>query len=155
MKFAADRMLGRLAKWLRACGFDVYYNSEIDRSSLIKIAKDETRTILTRATNFSELKHVPPFFIIRSEFLKEQLAEFFSKYKNLRNPNNMFTRCMDCNTPLKNISKDKIAKKVPPKAYETNDKYKICPKCKKIYWSGTHVENMKKFFKNSTCAVMN
>lgn len=145
MKFIADRMLGRLAKWLRVFGFDVYYQRDIDRASLIKIAKDENRVILTRARNFSELKHIPTFLIIDDDYLEPQLKQFFSKYKDLDRSSNVFSRCVECNQLLEEVSKDQVADSVPPKAYEMHDEYRICPACKRIYWQGTHIDRMKKF----------
>lgn len=147
MKFIADRMLGRLAKWMRALGLDAHYDKDIDRSSLIRIAKDEGRVILTRAQNFGELKHIPPFFIVKGEFLEGQLAEVFSEFPDLKGGGLMFTRCIECNRPLKDIPKEDISDRVPPKAYQMHDDYKICPQCSRVYWPGTHVEKMKRFLK--------
>lgn len=41
MKFVADSMLGRLAKWLRLIGYDTLYFSEISDHDLLMIGKSE------------------------------------------------------------------------------------------------------------------
>ena len=46
MKFAADTMLGRLARWMRLLGFDVLYPETADDKELLKFADE--RIILTR-----------------------------------------------------------------------------------------------------------
>ena len=47
LKFAADRMLGKLAKWLRIIGQDVAYDSHLAGYGLIHTARKEGRLILT------------------------------------------------------------------------------------------------------------
>ncbi|PJB21075.1 MAG: hypothetical protein CO114_07255, partial [Euryarchaeota archaeon CG_4_9_14_3_um_filter_38_12] len=46
MKFVADIMLGRLARWMRLLGFDVLYPDTSDDKELLKFADE--RIILTR-----------------------------------------------------------------------------------------------------------
>ena len=41
MKFAADCMLGTLAKWLIILGHDVFYDSRIEDRRLVEIARRE------------------------------------------------------------------------------------------------------------------
>lgn len=148
MKFIADRMLGRLARWMRAVGLDVYYDRYIDRSSLFRIAKDHERVILTRARNFDELRHIPPYVTIKDEFLEGQLSFVLAKFRGLKlSP---FTRCMECNELLNDISKAEVVGRVPDKSYRMHEDYKICPSCGRIYWPGTHVERMKKVLSGLT-----
>ncbi len=52
MKYVADSMLGRLAKWLRVVGCDVTYFRDIDDDDLISYANDTKRVILTMDTLF-------------------------------------------------------------------------------------------------------
>lgn len=144
MKFIADRMLGRLAKWLRAFGLDVYYDRNVDRSSLIRIAREEERVILTRAQNFNQLKHIPSYYLVNSEVLEDQLREITTHFKKLNLKGGSFTRCMECNVLLNKISKKDVLGKVPQMAYDFHDDYMFCPKCNRIYWEGTHVEKMRR-----------
>ena len=48
MKFVADGMLGKLARWLRMMGHDVIYSVEFNDSELLELAKKEERVLLTR-----------------------------------------------------------------------------------------------------------
>ena len=48
MKFVADAMLGKLARWLRIIGQDVIYSVQFSDSELLKLAKTEERVLLTR-----------------------------------------------------------------------------------------------------------
>src|SRR5438445_3738494 len=46
VKFVADRMLGKLVKWLRVIGEDVIYGSHLSGYGLIRAARRENRVIL-------------------------------------------------------------------------------------------------------------
>ena len=143
MKFACDVMLGSLARWLRVCGFDVFYDAEIDRSSLFRIAREEGRTLLTRSSSFGELKEIPPYVKIESDFLEEQLRQVKKTYPSLDFFKESFTRCVECNALLTEIEKAAFKDQIPPKAYAIEGRFYQCPSCKKLFWPGTHVTRMK------------
>ena len=48
IKFIADIMVGRLARYLRMAGMDVSYNNHYDDARIIETAKAESRIVLTR-----------------------------------------------------------------------------------------------------------
>ncbi|MDX6381183.1 MAG: uncharacterized protein QOI57_2207, partial [Rubrobacteraceae bacterium] len=57
MKFLCDAMLGGLAKWLRAAGYDTYYardGTDISDGSLVRMALEEGRVLLTSDRGFLE-----------------------------------------------------------------------------------------------------
>ena len=58
IRFIADEMLGRLAKWLRAIGYDTIYYSGGEDSGLVQQALEEDRTILTRDADLLKRKQV-------------------------------------------------------------------------------------------------
>jgi len=143
MKFASDVMLGSLARWLRICGIDVFYDAKIDRSGLFRIAREEGRTILTKAGNFKELKEIPPYIMIEGDDLDAQLRQIKKAFPSIDFLSNSFSRCIDCNELLVEIDKKSAKDEIPPKAYEIAGKFYRCPACKKLFWPGTHVHRMK------------
>src|SRR5438046_10009706 len=47
-RFLADCNVGRLARWLRALGYDASYHARIGDSALVREAAAENRVVLTR-----------------------------------------------------------------------------------------------------------
>ena len=47
-KFVADVHLGRLTRYLRMMGFDVYYRNDLEDNEIVDISLKEKRTILTK-----------------------------------------------------------------------------------------------------------
>lgn len=146
MKFIADDMLGKLAKWLRILGYDtVYYQTQND-NELIEIAHQENRILLTRDTQLSR-NWLVPTLLIKKETIEEQLKEVIQRFK-LEIENALFSRCPKCNTLLREIKKDEIKDKIPEFVYQTYNEFWTCPTCKRYYWAGTHWMNIKAKVKN-------
>lgn len=142
MKFIADAMLGRLAKWLRLLGFDVLYYPEIEDRQIIKIAREQGRTILTRDTRLMKCKGLTDPVFIGSDFILDQLDEVKERL-NLRDADPI-GRCVLCNGALLKISKKvEIRDFVPDFIYHNLNEFTRCTDCGKVYWEGTHYERFK------------
>ena len=146
MRFIADSMLGKLAKWLRLAGLDVSYVKNIEDDLLIKKALSEDRIILTRDRNIEKRKAVKRCLLIESDHLEEQLSQCIGTF-TLNSFDEAFSRCIRCNTPLEEIHKDSLVNTVPNYIWKTNDKFMQCNSCNRIYWSGTHRESAEKFLR--------
>jgi uncharacterized protein with PIN domain len=139
-KFAADRMLGRLAKWLRVIGQDVIYGPHLSGRGLIRAARAEGRLILTRDRRLKQ-KQPPPFIFIRSDHYREQLRQVVEDC-GLKADRDFFTRCVECNERLEPRTKDAVKDAVPPYVFSTQEKFSWCPKCRRVFWPATHQEKM-------------
>ena len=64
MKFMADVMLGRLAKWLRILGYDTAYIRNIRDTELIRLSLAEFRMILTRDTRLIKKRGIKNYLFI-------------------------------------------------------------------------------------------
>ncbi len=143
MKFIVDSMLGKLAKRLRLLGFDTAYDAALSDRAILKTSKDENRIVVTRDKGISKI-HGAKVFLIVSTDLQEQLREFY-KLAGIRPGGQVpFSRCSECNSPVREVSKEEIKNIVPKRVYETMDKFAYCDKCKKAYWQGSHYEKLKK-----------
>jgi uncharacterized protein with PIN domain len=140
LKFAVDRMLGKLAKWLRVIGYDVIYGQHLSGYGLIRAARAENRLILTRDRGLKK-KQPPDFLFIESNHYREQLRQVIEAC-GLRAMDNAFTRCLECNILLEPRFKPSVEKIVPPYVLATQEKFSWCPKCHRVYWPATHHQSM-------------
>ncbi len=143
MKFVADVMLGKLARWLRLIGYDTIYNPKLSTKELIKIANGEGRIFLTRSKRVAEELGAKNFYIVKAEKFKEQLNEVI-KNLNLDTKTNLFSRCSICNTEIIEVEKSNIINLIPEETAKSFDEFYQCPKCGKIYWDGSHTARIIK-----------
>jgi hypothetical protein len=150
MKFIADIMVGKLAKYLRMAGYDVIYINDANDDEIIKIARKTNRIVLTRDSLMLERKEFKNGNIkclhIEDVKLKNQLEQVKSEFGLSLKPN--FVRCIECNKKLVNVKKEDIKNKVPPYVYKTQENFLYCKNCDKYYWRGTHYNNIKNTFLN-------
>ncbi len=133
-------MLGRLAKWLRLLGYDTRYDNSADDVTLLRIAQSENRVLLTRDLALSRQRGVHSIWI-ESQELEAQIRQVRQAVGPP--PDGRFTRCAVCNAPLKRIGRDEAESRVPPYVYQTQEEFRRCPDCGRIYWAATHVERMQ------------
>jgi len=144
MKFVADRTLGKLSRKLRTLGFDVVYCSGGNTTEAAKIAQREGRCLLTRSHK------IPPgvgefkFVIVEENDPRQQIQELFAKLSLRFAKENIFSRCLLCNEPLKQLPKAEVEGKIPDFIFRLYESCHSCPRCQRIYWPGTHWEKMKK-----------
>jgi uncharacterized protein with PIN domain len=55
-----------------------------------------------------------------------------------------FTLCLECNAPLVERAPAEVEDRVPPYVFRTQAQYMECPRCRRVYWRGTHWQAMKK-----------
>jgi len=145
MKFLCDRMLGTLAKWLRIFGFDTFYaNAEVSDEELLQIAKKENRVFVTRDKQLVQIGRRENLKVIEIDTtdLDEQLRLVLKDVEI--DEDAVLSRCLICNTTLGEISKKDVKTRVPEKVFRNKEIFWFCPKCDKIYWTGSHTDKMIK-----------
>lgn len=137
LRFVADVMLGRLAKWLRIAGFDVLYSNRYTDKELVGISSEQDRILLSRDTRLLVQRSVWRFIYLESDEIREQIRQVFDLTRTTGLPG-LLTRCLGCNRTLEPVDREQVKGGVPPFVYRTQSQFKSCPSCRKIYWAGTH-----------------
>ncbi|HYB91876.1 MAG TPA: Mut7-C RNAse domain-containing protein [Candidatus Binataceae bacterium] len=133
-KFAADRMLARLARWLRLLGADVLHDGRLGGAELLAAARRENRIVLTRD---KRLRTAPDVVFIESNYFRAQLKQVLQRFP-FDTHRNAFTRCSYCNLPLRVVSREAVMRRVPPFVYASQEHFAECEGCGRIYWPATH-----------------
>ena len=144
-RFIVDANVGRLAKWLRAVGYDAVFARDVDDGDLVRRAIREERVILTKDRKLLERRVVATGEVrgapITADRFQAQLREL-SRMLPL-DSRLAFTRCLECNVCLEAVEKESVREVVPPYVYGTQDAFSRCPRCRKVYWQGTHWQHMR------------
>jgi uncharacterized protein with PIN domain len=134
-------MLGSLARWLRFCGYDcLYLGTEPEDAELARIAAEDGRWLLTRDRELAAAG--PRTQLVQSATLETQLAEILTRH-GLPEPTDLDeARCGECNGVLDDVDSDDVSEVVPPYVLETADRFRRCAGCGRVYWPGTHGEQI-------------
>jgi len=141
-RFAVDKMLGRLATWLRLIGQDTLYGSQLAGRSLIRHARSEGRMILTRDHRIVRAASDLCVLLVVSDDFREQLRQVVLLCR-IDPFASLFTRCTRCNTPVVAVPKAEVAGQVPPYVFSTQEHFARCGHCHRLYWSGTHSDRVR------------
>ena len=156
-RFIADVNVGRLAKWLRALGYDTLFFKEIDDDDLVRIGLAEGRVLLTRDSRLMERRvaALGPLkaILIRSEEVQLQLKQVVESL-GLDCRRRPFSLCLECNQGLESVPRSKVRTQVPPYVFETQASFHRCPSCRKVYWQGTHWQHMSEELEKACLAEM-
>jgi uncharacterized protein len=144
-RFLADCNVGRLARWLRALGYDASYHARIGDAELVREAAAESRVLLTRDRDLTKRRVIQTgvvrAILIRDDEVTKQLRQVFAELGlELKEA---LTRCIECNSPLQSRVPATVAERVPPYVRRTQSRYSECPQCGRIYWAGTHWQRMR------------
>ncbi len=151
LKFVCDRMLKRLAKWLRLSGYDTVceeaFNTTPEKEDTYLVENFKDRILLTkdRELYHRRISRGYPAKLITSNQVWKQMKEVMElgvKFYPVTK------RCTLCNSNLRKL-KEEEAKEILEKMGLGKDLLKkelwFCENCKKVYWIGSHWKNMIKF----------
>jgi uncharacterized protein len=142
VKFVADVMVGKLARWLRVLGFDVTYSNAFEDDEIIRLATSENRIILTRDCGLAARCNDSQCLLISSVEYPAQVLQVLRTF-DLKEFN-LFSRCLECNTPLERVDKEEVFERVPPFIYLTQDRFATCSSCNRVFWHGSHTDEILK-----------
>jgi uncharacterized protein with PIN domain len=134
-------MLGGLAKWLRAAGYDTYYareGTDVSDTSLTRKALEEGRVLLTSDGGFLERKPVKEgnvgFLQVPHLPLEEQLQLVVRHFALTRRQ----SRCMKCNGELGVVLPGAVVDRISPSVIRDHQEFFLCKGCGRVFWHGSH-----------------
>jgi len=134
--FAADVMLGRLARWLRLLGFDTFYDNHAGDDFLAGLVRREGRILLTRDHPLHWSLPAGASYLVEADRHPAQLAEVARALALDRF--DLPPRCSRCNGSLVETSLARVEYLVPPFVRATQRRFCQCTACGKVYWAGSH-----------------
>ncbi len=144
-RFLADCNVGRLARWLRALGYDAAYHTHVEDAELVRQAAAEERVLLTRDRDLTKRRVIKTGLVrailIRDDEVTKQLRQVFAELG--LGLQGALTRCLECNAELEPRIAATVAERVPPYVRQTQTSYSECPVCGRVYWAGTHWQRMR------------
>lgn len=147
ISFVVDINVGRLAKYLRASGFDVLFDPRWSDKYIASLMKKEKRILLTRDRGLLMRKQVEYGRYVRMTEPAGQLQEVLRLF-GLKERIRPFTRCLECNEPLVKVRKQDVYHLLEPLTRKYYDSFSRCPGCGRVYWSGSHIERMRRLFRD-------
>ncbi len=138
-RFACDAMLGSLARWLRAAGYDAFWQAHIDDWDLVRLALREGRVLLSSDTGIFKIGivrdgEVAAKLVPHGLGRRGQLTWVLDQFRlPLRTP-----RCMACGGPLAPRTRDQVRGRVPEQTFAWLEQYEECARCGRVFWQGTH-----------------
>lgn len=121
-------------------GYDTLFDPAMEDHQLARVARAEGRVLLTRDRQLAQRRGVDSL-LVESERLDEQIAQVVSHFD--LDWARLFSRCPVCNAPLVALDADEAWERVPAYVARTQDVFKLCPGCQRVYWRGSHWQHME------------
>jgi uncharacterized protein with PIN domain len=143
--FICDAMLGGLARWLRACGYDAQYEYGIDDGDLVRRAQAGGQILLSSDGPMFQ-RTVIANGTVRALYIPQQMSKLQQLAFVLRELHLPLRtgRCMACGGELAEVPKHQVAGEAPPLAYRHCQQFWRCARCQKLLWHGTHWDKINK-----------
>jgi len=139
MRFLVDAMCGRLARYLRMCGYDAAYvldRGAEDDEAVLAWAAEEGRRVVTRDAALAA--RASDAILLDSTAIEGQLAELRTVGVDLRltRPE----RCGRCNGVLERVADDDSTPAYAPDP--AADPVWRCVDCGQHFWRGSHWDDV-------------
>jgi uncharacterized protein with PIN domain len=146
VKFIVDAMLGSLARWLRFLGFDTWFcATQTDDEILNHIGN---RVLLTRDKELISRAQHRGFTVVNPGYrsIRRMLQKLQDDLNITFVADPLVSRCAECNTTLKTVTRKEVSDKVPLGSLSHHDTFWQClnVNCQKVYWQGRHWTRIKK-----------
>lgn len=141
-KFLCDAMLARLARYLRAAGYDTALADDaVADRVVVRQAVEEGRWLITADRKIAEHKAARGRVVMLQHGSLDAQAEVLGKHFALDWTGRAFSRCLLDNTVLTPVS-DEALLSLPLDVRQSGEAVMQCPSCQRVYWRGSHYRRM-------------
>lgn len=143
MKLLCDEMLGSLARWLRAAGYDTALAppGTADGELLAQCVREERRLITRDRALAEAAQNAEVATILLPQGSLDAHACRLAVDAGIDWMLAPFTRCIADNTILDEAPSDRL-EVVPAPFRDDPADLRFCPACQRVYWPGGHVRRM-------------
>ena len=146
LRFIADGMLGKLARWLRMLGHDVHYYRDSEDKKLLEMAQSEKRVLLTRDLELyqrAKTQGAEAVFVEAGDGAGK-LADLANRFGFRLEIDLSVSRCPKCNEMIRAVSKEVVLHQIPELTATYYDEFWKCLGCGQVYWRGAHWTKIEK-----------
>jgi uncharacterized protein with PIN domain len=147
VRFTADCNLGKLSKWLRILGYDTLYDRGNADETFLRKAGDAGRIALTRRRDLARRPESGCIVVVSADHVDMQIGEVLEALSLEPDPAKRMTRCLRCNAPLEEVSKESVTGLVPAYVCGICTQFRICRLCGRIFWPGTHPRHIEEYLR--------
>jgi uncharacterized protein with PIN domain len=141
-RFVCDVMLARLARYLRAAGYDTLVaEPQAPDAELVRRAVDENRWLITMDRQILEHKAGQGRVRLLPPGTVQEQAQWLAMDLGLDWLVQPFSRCLVDNSPLVVATSERVVQ-VPALVSRTTTDFMACPECGRVYWAGSHHRRM-------------
>ena len=144
LRFVADAMLKKLAKYLRALGYDTLFDKSLSDQELREKTQQESRVLLTRDQELYEATPDQLSYYVEPLYPTAQLQAVADEFALLFNESRFMCRCLECNTLLMELEKEDLPHEIPPRVDMRHEVFYYCSSCDQVFWRGDHVARLRK-----------
>jgi len=143
-------MLGTLCRYLRFMGYDAESALSLSEGNpredtlLIRSAERKDRILLTRDRELARRAGARAVLVSGDDVL-DQVAQLVAI--GLIDPELRMNRCSICNEPLRPARECEISSAAYAPKHQGDLSFFWCRNCRKLYWMGSHCEDLKKRIK--------
>jgi hypothetical protein len=143
MRLMCDEMLLRLGKWLRAAGYDTAIAARgVADEHVVALAVREERLLFTCDKRMVPLleRHDVAWLLLPTSRARDAVP-LLEETLGIDMRFAPWSRCLACNVPLEDVSRDEVDPAWLARAPKDKDLYH-CPACRHVFWEGSHVRRL-------------
>lgn len=139
-RFICDAMLGRLARCLRAAGYDTLLATAESDRDLLALARLEERTLLTCDRYIIDHRNAREHVLLLPQGDLDTVVRYLMAQRPIDWLTRAFSRCLLDNAMLETARPEHRAR-LP--CLVEQEPAMHCPRCDRIYWAGAHYRRLR------------